>query len=594
MTDLRVLVVTRLYPSHDAPGRGSFVADQVRALRAAGVEVVVAAWEPAIIRSVADADRVSSLWEGRLRAGPLPLATPRSWGAGVPVARLPAIVPADSEARHPVDLATWQARTVVPFGEALARDWPFDLIHAHIGLPDGVAANTLADRLGLPLVTTEHDGSLARRLGDDRARAAYRTLAGTNRRLLAVSDRLATQARALSGLPEHSIEVVPNLIDLDLFRPAPSIVRDPDELLWVGNRKVSKGLPELLRAVARVALARPSIRLRLIGKAPSDKEEADLRQLVDELGVADRVRFEPPVDRAGVAGAMQRAGLFIHPSPSESFGIVAIEALAVGLPVVAVSPTVLDLIGRDGSNGEAADGPDGDALAEAIERALRRRAEFDPAALSAVAIPFGRPVVVARILDIYRQLIPACLPGLIEGGTARPARPVAVSSAFPVVPSAAVLVVATRRTVALARIAELAPGAAERLTVVTATGSGALPPSPAVWIEVDPEAAYRAELERLGLSDGPMTRRSPWRRIMAAVHHPLRTVARRRLVSRRSIIVRTSLATAVRDAGERLGSGSLLAVEADDVLVIDGAGLADRLVPTGLRAVADSHDEAVG
>ncbi|HLO36192.1 MAG TPA: glycosyltransferase, partial [Candidatus Deferrimicrobium sp.] len=232
---MRILFLARWYPSHDAPGRGSFVADQAHALLQAGVDVVVASWEPALVTSLADADGAAAAWARAIERSPLPLATPRSWGAGVPVARLPTVMPADPVARHPVDLARWQAATVVPFGRALAAAWPFDAVHAHTGLPDGLAAGDLADDLGLPLLTTEHDGSLDVRLADDRARAAYRTLVGARRGLVAVSDRLADQMARLSGVDRARISVIPNLIDRTLFRPDPAVVRDSNELLWVGS-----------------------------------------------------------------------------------------------------------------------------------------------------------------------------------------------------------------------------------------------------------------------------------------------------------------------------------------------------------------------
>ena len=90
---LRVLFAARWYPSHDARGRGSFIADQVHALRRAGVEIVVASWEPALVATPADPGAVARRWVRSIVSADDVLATPRSWGAGVPVARLPATAP---------------------------------------------------------------------------------------------------------------------------------------------------------------------------------------------------------------------------------------------------------------------------------------------------------------------------------------------------------------------------------------------------------------------------------------------------------------------------------------------------------------------
>lgn len=592
---MRVLFAARWYPSHDSPGRGSFVADQVRALTRAGVEVVVASWEPALLADVGAAGSVSATLARAAGRRPLPIATPRSWGANVPVVRLAAVMPSDAAARHPVDLATWQAATLVPFAEALASTWPIDVIHAHTGLPDGLAAVAAADRLGVPLVTTEHDGSLNERLADSRTQAAYRSLVTERRRLVAVSARLADQMAQLSGVDRSAIDVIPNLVELDLFTPDAAVARDPTELLWVGNRKASKGMHQLLEAFARVATTSPGLHLRLIGGAPTAADDADLRMLAEGLGIGSRVWFEPPAGRRDVAAAMARAGLFVHPSPTESFGIVAIEAIAAGLPVVAVAPTVIDHIGRDGALGEAAAGPDAESLSGAIERALGRLGQFDPGAFAAAARPFGEAAVADRIRQVYREAI-----GDRRSDATGP-------SAVPEAASAAgTLVVATRRRSLDDRLARLDPAAAATLTIVTAIratapGPAPLPAAPTMrpavagWVEVDADAAYRAELVRLGVPDRRQPVPAGTRRWLSAVLHPLRTIARRRLVRRRPELAKEAWASAVSTAASDLDPSALvLALDANDVAVIERAGLVERLVPVGLRWIADRHDAKRG
>ena len=453
-------------------------------------------------------------------------------------------MPADEGRRHPADLADWQAATLVPFGTALYRRWPFDLIHAHTGLPDGVAASALADRLGIPLVVTEHDSSVSRRLADPRSAAAYRRLVGDRRRLLAVSPSLAAAVAAGSGIAAEAIGVVPNMVDLGAFRPDAATPRDGDELLWVGAIKGSKGIGELLEAVAAVSVRRPSIHLRLIGAAPSRQEEDGLRARAAELGIADRVVFEPPVDRAGVAAAMARAGVFVHPSPYETFGIVAVEALAAGLPVVGVAPAVIDNIGRDGVRGIASAGPDAASLSIAIEAALDRRDGFDPAVLAASAAPFGETVVAATLLRVYEDLLAGAT------ATAGPA----ATSCFPVQgPVPAPVIVALHRRADAAAIETLSARVRSAATVVVlaarqardavATSDG--------WTRVDVDLQYRAALRGLGVDpDAGQASGAIGRAVLAALH-PRRTVARRRLARERPAMAETARLEAVRAALER-------------------------------------------
>ena len=120
--------------------------------------------------------------------------------------------------------------------------------------------------------------------------------------------------------------------------------------------------------------------------------------------------FEPAVDRAGIAAAMARASLFVHPSPRETFGVVAVEALASGLPVVATdSGGVTEILGSNPEEvGAIVAIDDPAALAEGIVTTLERRGTFDPAALRAsVERRFGAAYVAERLLVVYREALGA-------------------------------------------------------------------------------------------------------------------------------------------------------------------------------------------
>ncbi|MCU0506497.1 MAG: glycosyltransferase [Chloroflexi bacterium] len=360
----RVLVVARWYPSYDDPGRGSFVADHVRALVDAGTGVTVASFEPAMLRGEpATRPAIGRLAAERWRAAVArqeALNVPGSDGPpgirGVRVARLPVVLePGERPAEVEVDA---HADPLLAFGTALAAREGIDLVHAHTAVPDGLAAARLADALGVPLVVTEHASLVREQLTDPATAAMVATLAGPGRRLTAVSDHLARLIEAGAGLAAGSVGVVPNVVPAALFAPAAAPRGAPDEpgpttLLWVGARKASKGTDTLLRAFALALRERPDLRLRLVGRAPTDEEEQRLRALASDLGVAAAVAFDPPLPRAGVAQAMRGATLLVHPSPFETFGMVVAEALLVGLPVAATPSGVEAILGTDGATGSA-------------------------------------------------------------------------------------------------------------------------------------------------------------------------------------------------------------------------------------------------
>ena len=411
---VRVLVVARGYPSFDAPGRGSFVADHVMALRDAGAEVVVASFETVQARGPqagrqAAADAAETAW-GPTLADPAAVTVGGRFGAeGVPVARLPAVRTWGAMDGSEVPVMVARHRTpLLAFGAALeALGRRFDVIHAHNGLPDGAAAVGLATALGVPLVVTEHDSTLPDRLRHSAAAAAYRELlaAGT---VVAVSRALAARVDAalgLSGERAHLHGLLPNVVPLSRFAaPGPTDARDLDELLWVGARAQHKGFETLLRAVAEVRARRPALHLRAIGPSTPD-DERRWQESIGALGLSEAVELEAPASREEVAAAMRRAGLFVHPSPFETFGMVAAEALASGLPVAATpSGGVEEVLAGDPGRGEVADAASPEALGAAIERLRDRLDAIDrPALRASIEVRYAPHVIATRTLALYEH-----------------------------------------------------------------------------------------------------------------------------------------------------------------------------------------------
>ncbi len=604
MMPINVLVVARWYPSHDQPGRGIFVADQVAALAAIGVRLIVVSPEATLFQSARDGDLSGAAtimpWVEAIAARPS-LAVPRGWGArGVPVVRIPAPIPTGPGAgREPAEIAELQARAVVPIGVALARSWPIDIVHAHTGLPDGVSAARLAERLEVPLVVTEHESGLLRRLESERARAAYRSLFGPRRRVVAVSAVLARQLTGLLGLPEADVEVIPNAVDVASFHLTGPDARDPDELLWVGSRQASKGMDELLGALRIARGERPGLRLRMIGPARGEGEDDRLRALARELGVEDAISLEPPADRVAVAAAMARAAVFVHPSPRETFGVVAVEALASGLPVAAApSGGVDEILGASGTFGEIAGSASAAGLADAILRTLARRTDFDPARLRAHAESrYAAPAVAGRILELYRSL----LEGEPVAAAATATRAVMPQWRHPSTDLTRIpvrhrlpIVVGLRRPSLADRLRDLPPEMRAALSVVTlvaATGTAEDALLAATVFAADPPADFRAAQVRAG---GPYPPRPLLVRIVRRLRHPIRSRKLRALALSRLGMARTSQQDAVRAAMAALPSDAIveiLPMDADDVAIV-GPLLGDRvrLAPTTLRGLVDRWD----
>ena len=229
------------------------------------------------------------------------------------------------------------------------------VINAHAPVPS-MALATLAASGGYPVVLTYHAGSMRKESAvPDVINAGYERFAIPW--MMKRSDWvICSSSFVRDGLLARwsdKVRVVTPGVDAGLFVPAGAWAPSRT-LLAVGDFRGSrKGLDYLLGAMKLV----PSAELRLVGMAP--------------IRAQDRVTFTGPLGREAVASEMQRAAALVLPSVSdESFGMVLVEAMACGIPVIASDiggiPTVVD----HGKNGLLVPPRDARALADAIQRVL--------------------------------------------------------------------------------------------------------------------------------------------------------------------------------------------------------------------------------
>jgi glycosyltransferase involved in cell wall biosynthesis len=176
-------------------------------------------------------------------------------------------------------------------------------------------------------------------------------------------------------------------------------------LLFVGRLRYYKGLDTLIRALPQIAA-----RLLIVGIGPM---EAEWRALATETGVADRVTWLGEAPDADLPALYHLADLFVLPAshPSEAFGLVQVEAMAAGLPVVCTElGTGTSYVNQNGVTGIVVPPRDPAALAGAINSLLAdsgRRAALGAAAYARVAAEFDLDVMVSRVLALYGQILGA-------------------------------------------------------------------------------------------------------------------------------------------------------------------------------------------
>ncbi|HEV8585224.1 MAG TPA: glycosyltransferase [Methylomirabilota bacterium] len=262
----------------------------------------------------------------------------------------------------------------------------YDLLHANYWL-SGVVGLVLRARWGVPLVQMFHTlGALKNGAGVPAEREPALRVAEEGR-IVGAADRLvAANGIERAGLmsaydaERARVAVIPCGVDTDLFTPGDAATArgalDVDAgplLLYVGRIAPIKGLDTLLDAVGCLRGAGTPARLAVVGgeaDEPVDGHEADVRRRAAALGLADAVTFVGALPQARLRDWYVAADVTVLPSYYESFGMVALEAMACGSPVVASRVGGLQSTVRDGLTGLLV--PEGDpcALAETIGRVL--------------------------------------------------------------------------------------------------------------------------------------------------------------------------------------------------------------------------------
>ncbi len=240
-------------------------------------------------------------------------------------------------------------------------------------------------------------------------------LVQTCHRIFAATSREQMDLQRFYGADPERVRVVPCGVDLELFRPLEkvhsrrSLGFDPDEaiVLFVGRFSPVKGLERLFQAV-RLLRGFPGLRLVLVGGegagAPAHEE---LRSTIDQLGIAGSVRFVGQVEHHHLPEFYSSADVLVVPSHYESFGLVSLEALACGTPVVSTTVGAMEQIILQGETGCMV--PDGSpaAFADCILSFLQgadRRSEVRERARASV-LGFGWSGVASAMADRYVELM---------------------------------------------------------------------------------------------------------------------------------------------------------------------------------------------
>ena len=311
------------------------------------------------------------------------------------------------------------------FGAALLRSWSArrpDVVHAHFWM-SGLAALAAAGRLHIPVVQTFHAlGTVKRRhqgIKDTSPPTRIQQEVAIARRvdhiIATCTDEVFELVRM--GADRRRITVVPCGVDLSVFRPDGA--REPrvegrHRLVVVSRLVERKGIADVISALGDL----PDAELVIAGgpnreRLSEDAEGSRLMSVASRSHVQSRVDFRGGLDRADVAPLLRSADVAISVPWYEPFGIVPVEAMACGVPVVgsAVGGLIDTIV--DGQTGFHVPPRDPDKLAASVQTLLddaALRQQFGEAGARRAAERYGHDQVAASTLTCYRRLLPVARP----------------------------------------------------------------------------------------------------------------------------------------------------------------------------------------
>lgn len=354
---MKVLVLSHMYPNNQFSINGIFVHQQVKALKKQGCEVKVISPIPLAIFPL---NLISKKWE---RYHKVQMHVQMD---GIDIYHPRYILLPRNYLFHRSGWFYYKA--IEKLVASLFRDFDFDVILSHTALPDGFAGCLLSKKYKKPLITIIHGQDLQQTIYINKKcnKAIVEVLKNSNK-IITVSNKLKTIAKTLIDKDEQ-YSTINNGFDLSKIVTYKSGLLDKYRskkiILSIGHLIKIKGHDLTIQAFKKLVEKYQNLHLIIIGDGP---EKEFLQSLVDELGLRDKVEFVGQVNHGKAMEYVSICDLFVLPSWNEGFGMVYIEAMAHGKPVVGVEGQGINDVIIDGENGFLARPRDIDSLYEKVK-----------------------------------------------------------------------------------------------------------------------------------------------------------------------------------------------------------------------------------
>jgi len=274
-----------------------------------------------------------------------------------------------------------------------------DICHLH-SYSKGDLALFIKRKYNVPYIVTEHFSGFARKLIDKREIIFAKNVFENAEKRIAVSNKFADLLCSITG---QKFIYVPNMTDPTYFT-IKKIISESNEFAFlnIGSLDENKNQNMLIKAFYKKFKDKRNVKLIIAGNGPL---EANLKAKVKQLNLENKVIFFGSASREQVKELYHHSNAFVLSSKYETFGVVLIEALSCGLPVIATKCGGPESIIIDEKIGELVE-IDTDQLAGAMERIYSNIEKYDSDYIRKYAIDnFSKEVVTSKIIEIYKDVI---------------------------------------------------------------------------------------------------------------------------------------------------------------------------------------------
>lgn len=364
---MNVLVVSRGLPCAKYPMNGIFEWDQAKAMAGAGHKVFFAAIDLRSILRVRKFGLSHKIVEGI-----------DVYEYSVPLGRVPSFL---------LKFFSWHCLKKII--KRISKKEKIDIVHFHFAETVIGSALKLKEKTGLDYIVTEHSSKVNDDEVDRRIKRQIKKVYQGSKANIAVSTDFA---ETLHRLYDEEFVFIPNVVDLGIMGKVNRIGHSGYNFVSVGNLIPRKGMDITVKAFKLFCSDNPDSSLTIVGDG---EQRENLEKLVKSENLSEKVTFCGRLTRDKIKEVFDKSDCFVLASRGETFGVVYIEALAAGLPVIATKCGGPESF-VNSSNGILVEKNDVDGLAEAMRRISSH--SYDPDKLNRFCLENFAPEVIANKL----------------------------------------------------------------------------------------------------------------------------------------------------------------------------------------------------